>query len=223
MHFFKKYRYLPLGEVRVLNTIQIVFVSLLGAIFLKEPCGPTEVQNVVVIMLGIVMVTQPPFMFQKDDFIDNQGVGSATHYLIEAAQIFGALGQAVTVVASRHQKGIPLSVQLFWTSTLPFVLGMIFCYIFGGLKIPKADVFPSLFFFTISSVMGEATLILSVRYELASYAIVVRKVLDILLAFLIQVVWFHQVPKTLAVLGVILLCSTMILEGIRKNQRNKNN
>ena len=71
--------------------------------------------------------------------------------------------------------------------------------------------------------MGEATLILSVRYELASYAIVVRKVLDILLAFLIQVVWFHQVPKTLAVLGVILLCSTMILEGIRKNQRNKHN
>ena len=215
----EKFRYLPLGDVRILNTIQIVFASILGALFLKEPCGPAEIQVVVAIMLGIVMVIQPPFLFNKSGSSDIKM--GAVHFIAVGAMMFGTLAQAVMVVATRHQKDIKLIIQLFWTSLMPFVLGAIFCYMVGGWKVPEAKVLPSLFFFTISSVLSEISMMLSLRFALAGYAMAMRKILDILLAFVMQMAWFGQVPGTVAVLGVILISNTMILEGLRKTNTKK--
>ncbi len=215
----EKIRYLPLGDVRILNTIQIVFASILGALFLKEPCGPAEIQVVVAIMLGIVMVIQPPFLFNKSGSSDIKM--GAVHFIAVGAMMFGTLAQAVMVVATRHQKDIKLIIQLFWTSLMPFVLGAIFCYMVGGWKVPEAKVLPSLFFFTVSSVLIEISMMLSLRFALAGYAMAMRKILDILLAFVMQMAWFGQVPGTVAVLGVILISSTMILEGLRKTGTKK--
>ncbi len=56
-------RYLPLGDLRTLSALNIVIVSCLASLALREPCAAAQVQSIVVILCGVALVTQPPFLF----------------------------------------------------------------------------------------------------------------------------------------------------------------
>ena len=216
--FLPLLRYMPLGDARILNTTQVVFVHILGNIFLWEPCGPAEVQLIISILLGIVMVTRPPFLFKTRD--QAGGVKfDTTYYVVAGVLVSGALAQAVVMVTCRHQKDIPLIVQLAWTSAVPLIAGTFATYAIGALELPTIETVPFLIVFILFSVSSESTMALALRFELASYATVLKQVLDIVLAFAMEVLWFHQKPGTMAVIGVLLVTSTILLEGLRNRSR----
>ena len=44
-----------------------VFVTLLSCLFLKEACGLFEIFNLLLVLGGITLVIQPPFIFGKGE------------------------------------------------------------------------------------------------------------------------------------------------------------
>jgi len=55
-------KYIPLGDSSVICNSYPVFVSILARVFLGEPFGIYTCLSTVVTLLGVVIVTQPPFL-----------------------------------------------------------------------------------------------------------------------------------------------------------------
>jgi drug/metabolite transporter (DMT)-like permease len=83
---------LPLADYTMLLSLKSVFVTLLSCVFLKESCGIFEIANLVLILTGVTLVIQPPFLF---------GVGETEEYsgemVLAAAALTAAVGLGSTI------------------------------------------------------------------------------------------------------------------------------
>ncbi len=62
---------------------------------------------------------------------------------------------------------------------------------------------------------------MTLQVEEAGTASVVRRALDILLSYLLQLTWFGQVPGTVPTMGAALITITIVFEGWRKLKKKK--
>ncbi len=210
-------RYLPLGEVRTLNATQLVFVNLLACCFLSEPCGAAETQTVLVTLLGIVMVTSPPFLFGRPDREDGTIVYDATYYLVASVVVAGAAFEAVAFVACRYLRDVNPNVLSAWGGAVNVASSLPCAWAIGALKeLPPMRLMPYVVAIGVLSYLLQVSMIVALQMEEAGAASVVRRALDILLSFFLQVAWFGQVPGTVSLLGSLLITVTVVFEGWRK-------
>ncbi len=83
---------MPLGDVRTIHTTQLVFVNILAWFFLKEKFGLAEAQTTIVVMLGVVMITKPPTIFD-DMGADDSITYDSTYYTVAGISLAGAFCQ----------------------------------------------------------------------------------------------------------------------------------
>ena len=72
---------------------------------------------------------------------------------------------------------------------------------------------------------GHSLMVLAVKSEDAGTVQLVRKADDILLAFVIQIGYFHNYPDLVGALGVVMIIMSVVVSGARKlvNQYTENN
>ncbi len=80
---------MPLGDVRTIHATQLVFVSILAWLVLKERFGFAEAQTTMVVLLGVAMITKPPFIFGMSNNEDSI-VYDRTYYLVAVISLAGA-------------------------------------------------------------------------------------------------------------------------------------
>ena len=69
-----------------------MFVTLLSCLFLKEACGLFEIFNLALVIGGIVLVVQPPFIFGTGEvnIKSKLDISSTVFYgLLEPSQVIG--------------------------------------------------------------------------------------------------------------------------------------
>ncbi|XP_055932895.1 solute carrier family 35 member G1-like [Argiope bruennichi] len=104
--YYFGFAYLPIAEASLLFYSTPVSTILIGCIFLKEKCGPSEILSVILSMLGIVLVSVPDFTFGTSR--------DATNTIKSiAGSIIGAIAQAIALVIVRKITFIPPTVVSF--------------------------------------------------------------------------------------------------------------
>ena len=93
-----------------------IFVTFLGFILLKESCGTFELFNIMFTLIGIVIVMQPPFIFDRilgENFaqaltINGDGESSfeykKKHFYVAIFALVGTLFSSMSIIATRSLK-----------------------------------------------------------------------------------------------------------------------
>ena len=59
-------RHMPMGDLSMIGSTATFFVFLSAWIFLKEPIGKLNLINLLIVLVGMVMIVQPPFIFKNE-------------------------------------------------------------------------------------------------------------------------------------------------------------
>ncbi len=183
---------------------------------LSEPCGAAEVQSIIIITVGIVMVTKTPLLFNENSNWTTS-THDTTYYGLVGITLFSALMKAADFVLSRALKEVDFNIVVFWAEVIGFLPTAIASYIL-------MEEVPTLFELSVISVNSlmsyliQVLVVLSLQLQYAGLVSVTRCVLEIILSFILQATWYGQVPDTLAVLGASLISVTFVFEEARRRQ-----
>ena len=59
-------RHMPMGDLSMIGSTATFFVFLSAWIFLKEPIGKLNLVNLIIVLGGMIMIVQPPFIFKNE-------------------------------------------------------------------------------------------------------------------------------------------------------------
>lgn len=214
---FYAFRNMPLADANVIVFSVPVFVAIFARLFLKEPCGMFNVVTVVLTLIGVVLITRPPILFNElvpPLASSNENAKSNIWGAVAAfaATLFGAN----VYILLRALKGLHFSVIMTNFGSFALVQTLLVTYLLGTLCIPKCGIdrilIVALAFFSFG---GQILLTLALQLEQAGPVAIARSA-DIVFAFIWQIVFFKEVPNIYSVAGAILVTSSVILTGLRK-------
>lgn len=73
---FYAFRHMPLADASVIIFSTPVFVAIFARLFLKEPCSYFNMFTIILTLIGVVLITRPPFIF--DDITPSLGDTSSS-------------------------------------------------------------------------------------------------------------------------------------------------
>ena len=209
---YYSFRHLPLGDARALTAAQPIFVTLVACVFLRESCGIFDILALIASLLGMFLLTQPPFIFgQHGDTIYN-----AQYYIAAAAAIGGMMCQAFSYVATRAIKQVDFAVVTAWSGLFGSFIPILFSVMIGTFSFPLTKNTFYVFLIGFFSFLGQSMMTLALQVEEAGTVSLLRKTDDILLAFALQILYFKEIPNALAVLGAVVITTSVLIYGGRK-------
>lgn len=81
-------RYMPLGDLSMINSTGIFFTCLFARLFLKEAIDKLNLINIVFVIGGVILIVQPPFIF----------AGQSGIYSKDSLALYSAMAQIFTAV-----------------------------------------------------------------------------------------------------------------------------
>ena len=60
-------KHMPIGDMTMIAASSTIFVCVYGKIFLSEPIQKINVFNIALVLIGILLITKPRFIFGNDD------------------------------------------------------------------------------------------------------------------------------------------------------------
>lgn len=214
---FYAFRNMPLADANVIVFSVPVFVAIFARLFLKEPCGIFNVITVILTLIGVVLITRPPILFNElvpplastNENAKSNLWGAVAAF---AATLFGAN----VYILLRALKGLHFSVIMTNFGSFALVQTLLVTYLLGTLCIPKCGIdrilIVALAFFSFG---GQILLTLALQLEQAGPVAIARSA-DIVFAFIWQIIFFKEIPNIYSVAGAILVTSSVILTGLRK-------
>jgi len=212
-------RYLPMADCRTISATQVVWVAILGHIFIGEKCGLAEIQTVLTVLIGMVMVTRPPFLFGDDQATDTIKY-DATYYQYVVILLVATIFQGCAFVLTRSLKELNFNVLGFWNGSASIAPSLLTSWALGTLALPPAKYIPHIVAMMILSVILQALMTLVLQMQEAATTAIIRRALDISMALLVQVLVYKDKPGIVAELGIILILITISLEGWRKRSQS---
>lgn len=210
---FYAIRHMPLADASVVIFSAPVFVTIFARIFLKEACGLFNVVVIILTLLGVVLITKPPFLFGDTVYAH----GYTTDLLQGALVAFiGTIFHANVYVLLRWLKGLHYAVIMMNFSIVAIVMSFLASYFLGSLC--WLDCGKDRFMVLLLGVLsfaGQVLLTKSLQYEQAGPVAICRTA-DIVFAFIWQVIFFHQVPDWFSVGGAFLVTLSVVLTGMCK-------
>ncbi|XP_065336171.1 solute carrier family 35 member G1-like [Cloeon dipterum] len=203
-------RRLPLGDSTTVIYSSPIFVVLMSYVFLKEACGFFRTLVIFVLMTGAIFVLQPPIFFQEN--AENWDVWGYT------AAILCAFFTAINIVLMRKCKEVHYSLLVFHFSVWCTVMALILNFVPGpwesGGNLIDATLVQWVFAVLVGilGLVGQVLLTRALSMEGAGKVSVTRT-LDIVLAFVVQVFWWEQVPGWMSILGAFLVCISVAAIG----------
>ena len=234
--------YMPLGDAMTIVFTSPVFTMVLSKVFLKDTCKLYKVICAMILFSGVILVLQPPLIF------DQAGVGNDINISNSKESnkyYFGASMAFVSSIAGGFHYVIV--GRLFKNSTTSSALLLTFYKGFGGLFIlvPAAYLddnqrilstnivnisgrtWAILCTNAILGLIGFVTVDVSIQYIQPVYVNFVG-VLEIVLAYIAQILVFSMVPNLFGIIGsimvVLAICAlpleAMVLEKLQSSLKN---
>ncbi|XP_031568264.1 solute carrier family 35 member G1-like [Actinia tenebrosa] len=196
---------LPLGDATVFISTTPVFTGLLAYFILKESWRKTDAASSFLCLVGIILITRPTFIFGSSNSRSHM---TETHRLIGyVVASLGAIIQSATFIMVRSlDKSISFYTNVFYFGWCSALLSGISMFIFQNPVIPdcgKARWY--MLSVAIFGVLGSLSLNRGLQLENAAPAALMRNV-DILFAFVFDVVFFEEQPHPLTVIGGLIVC-----------------
>jgi drug/metabolite transporter (DMT)-like permease len=192
-----------------------VFVSIFARIFLKEACGIFHVVTIGVTLIGIAFTSKLDVILGLNKSVDTD----STKELYGLLYSMGAtlVGSSVYIFV-RKVKECHNSVIMFNFSLVAILETSILTGISGGFKIPSDTSLAPWFLMILAVLSFYAQLLLTkaLQLEEASLVSVTRASSEVVCAFLFQIFLFGHLPDVYAVIGSILVTSSVILTAARK-------
>ncbi|XP_045770222.1 solute carrier family 35 member G1 [Maniola jurtina] len=210
---FYAFRNMPLADASVIVFSVPVFVALFARVFLKEPCGIWNTVSIVLTLVGVILITHPPFIFGESESVGNPNYNSLRGAIAAfVSTIFGANAY----VLLRVLKGLHFSVIMTNFGAIAIVQTLFYSFVFGVLCMPNCGTERFLVVcLAIFSYLGQILLTMSLQMEQAGPVAIARSA-DIVFAFLWQVMFFDEIPSKYSVCGAVLVLSSVLLVGLRK-------
>ena len=214
---------MPFGDAMTIIFTAPIFAMVLSKIFLKEPCSIYKTLCLISLIVGVMLVLQPPLIFGQSNYNTDFGIAKTKRgeeYYYGAALAFGS-----AFASALHCVSVG---RIFRNSSTNSALLLAFYGGFGGLLVilPAAYVDESqsvfstnivnimartwglLFSVAILGLIGFVAVNLSIKKIKPVYASFVG-VSEIALAYISQVTIFHTVPSLCGVIGSIMVVITV--------------
>lgn len=219
---FYAFRHMPLADASVIIFSTPVFVAIFARLFLKEPCGYFNVVTIILTLIGVVLITRPPFIFGDDAAISSTSIADQ-NILTKQYDVWGPVAAlsstlfgANVYVLLRALKGLHFSVIMTNFGAFALVYTLIVCWMIGAICWPQCGidrVFVVLL--GIFSFLGQILLTISLQLEQAG-PIAIARCADIVFAFIWQMIFFGETPTIYSLVGALLVVSSVILTALRK-------
>ncbi|XP_058451308.1 solute carrier family 35 member G1 [Malaya genurostris] len=214
---FYAFRHMPLADASVIIFSTPVFVAIFARLFLRESCGMFNVLTIFLTLIGVVLITRPPFLFgygvhnvADEQVVSNYDVWGPVAAL--SSTLFGANAY----VLLRALKGLHFSVIMTNFGAFALIYTLIVCYYLGALCWPLCGSDRLLVIaLALFSFGGQILLTLALQYEQAGPVAVARSA-DIVFAFIWQIMFFEETPSVYSILGALLVVSSVVLSALRK-------
>lgn len=209
---FMAFRYLPLGEAAVIIFSVPVFVTVAARIFLKEPCGIFQSVTVLLTVIGILLTTKIPLKLAS---ISLPYTSDSLYGIIAA--IVSLLFSTLRFIVIRKVKRVHHSIIMFNNGWVALLESLILTAIVGNFKWHDCG-YEGLFIIVLGlvSYIGQTLLTVSLQCEMAGPVSTMRAAADIVLAFVWQIILFHDIPDALSLTGAVLVGFSVIFVGLKK-------
>ncbi|GAQ78131.1 hypothetical protein KFL_000080350 [Klebsormidium nitens] len=207
--FFYSIQALPLRDATVLNFTMPVMTAMMAAVFLGEAWGSREVAGTICSLVGVLLVTQPDILFGKPKLLQgaNERKGSEETLGVFMAIGGSALGAASYIVLRVVGKtGEPPLVCVFAFAAFSAPMAAV-GMLFQPFAVPSAWEWFELVVVGLSAFAAQVLLNRGLQLEKASKATAIQYV-KILVTYLFGVIFLHEVPSFLGVVGACLIAAS---------------
>ena len=181
---------LPLADVVMITSTSTVFTVFSARIFLKEKIVPVDLLSVLLIILGMVFLAQPDFIFGATAYGYTYQHQEAPYALL-ALVVSSVLSSNVLVIL-RVLKDVHWSDICTALGLIGFLITLSLSLIGQETCLPSSGIDRFLIILVgLLTFGGQLTLVLLAKIETASFAALLRKAMDVILAFLFQMTIFQ--------------------------------
>ncbi|CAG5090837.1 Similar to SLC35G1: Solute carrier family 35 member G1 (Homo sapiens) [Cotesia congregata] len=211
---YYSFRKLPLGDATTIIFSSPIIVLVLSFLFLKEPCGVLRIFVVTILFTGVILVSRPPFIFQIHETESYDMMG----YICAIAATFFT---ALNIVIMRKCSEIHYSVVVLNISMWILVSSILF-FFFVSEAHQHIQAFPHdwvtwglILLVAATGLCGQILVTKALKIEGAGKVSVTRS-LDIILAYVIQVYFFGDIPNSTSIIGAVLILGAVITIGFER-------
>ncbi|XP_055382917.1 solute carrier family 35 member G1 [Condylostylus longicornis] len=216
---FYAFRHMPLADASVIIFSTPVFVAIFARLFLKEPCGLFNILTIILTLVGVVLITRPPFIFgdlsptvSDEIYLDKQRFDVWGPVAAISSTLFGAN----VYILLRALKNLHYSVIMTNFGAFALIYTIIVCWSIGAICWPKCGLDRFLvIILAVFSFLGQILLTLSLQIEQAG-PVAIARCADIVFAFIWQVLFFDEKPNSYSVVGALLVVSSVALTAVKK-------
>lgn len=215
---FYAFRNMPLADASVIIFSTPVFVAIFARVFLKEQCSFFNIVTIVLTLVGVVLITRPPFVFGDSPAVLEVERYEGKHYDIwgPVAAISSTLFGANVYILLRALKGLHFSVIMTNFGAFALIYTLIVCGSIGAICWPACGRDRWLVVVLgIFSFLGQILLTVSLQLEQAG-PVAIARCADIVFAFIWQMMFFGETPTGYSLLGAFLVVSSVILTALKK-------
>ncbi|KAI1285031.1 Solute carrier family 35 member G1 [Halotydeus destructor] len=201
--------YLPIANATIIVLSMPVFVCIFARIFLKEACGLFHVVAIGITLVGIGFTSKVNVLV---------GITSSLGVDKEKEMMGLVYSMAATLVGSsayilvRKVKEVHHSVILLYFAFVAIIETSIITAVMDGFTFPDCGYAPW-FLITLAVLSFYAQLLLTkaLQIEEASLVSVTRSSMEVVCAFIFQIIFFKKVPEWSAFIGALLVSSSVLL------------
>ncbi|XP_073816767.1 solute carrier family 35 member G1 [Musca autumnalis] len=215
---FYAFRHMPLADASVIIFSTPVFVAIFARVFLKEQCSLFNIVTIVLTLVGVVLITRPPFVFGESTASLEAERYEGKHYDIwgPVAAISSTLFGANVYILLRALKGLHFSVIMTNFGAFALIYTTLVCGSIGAICWPACGRDRWLVVVLgIFSFLGQILLTVSLQLEQAG-PVAIARCADIVFAFIWQMMFFGEAPTGYSLLGAFLVVSSVILTALKK-------
>ena len=198
-------RLMPLGDASTLLFSSPIFTMILACLCLNHKLVPIRVLFITILMIGTILVVQPPFIFGEE-------TSNSTEYYIGAILgISTAFVDGLVNISINFCTEINPLVLLWWSgigglfvSLMAFTFDTKARILTASISIISYGDWSAYFIMAIIGLLAYFCMTKSLQMIDPTVVSFIRS-LEIVLAFLVQILIMNQIPNYLAVIGAVLV------------------
>ncbi|GBM02892.1 Solute carrier family 35 member G1, partial [Araneus ventricosus] len=216
---FLAIRYLSLSEAISIIFSSPVFVTVAARIFLKEPCSVSQCFAVVLTVTGIIFTTKLPSHLTEE------------HVVYTKEKLYGLMAAIGSVLCSSFAIPLTRKVKSVHQAILTFNYGLVtitetlfLTAVFGNFRWHHCGIEAAyIVLLGLFSFVGQTLMVLALQCELAGPVCTVKAASDIGLAFLWQILIFHEDPDSYCIIDSALVGFSVVFIGFNKWRSSRSN
>jgi len=220
---------LPLGDAVALVSLKSILTVICGWLFLGEALKPTHLIAAFSSVTGAMLIARPTFLFGVDEDWHGAALQKARPLGYFTAMLGACCGTAVFLLIRRSGKlGVhTLQLMISWA-----MFGIMFSVLFGKFLcgpgrlmgdidggewrlLDSKEVWWDVFAVCILGSGAHFFMNYAVRIAPAGLSSIVKSS-EMVWAYIWQVLLFHQVPSGLTVVGVLMICGSLVTIAVQK-------